>query len=73
MGTGDPSGAAGVLETLRARPQYPPITDYYIGHAFLRMGDEARAREAFKRFLETWEGDPALSAEAKILVDRLAP
>ncbi len=73
MGTGDPGGAVSVLETLRARAQYPPIADYYIGHAFLRMGDEALAREAFRRFVETWEGDPALSAEAKILVDRLAP
>jgi Flp pilus assembly protein TadD len=73
MGTGDLSGAVRVLEALRARAHYPPIADYYLGHAFLRMGDEAQARAAFQRFVETWEGDRALTEEAKVLADRLAP
>ena len=71
MGTGDLTGAVRVLETLRTRPQYPSITDYYLGHAFLRMGDNTQARAAFQRFVETWEGDQALAEEAKTLVDRL--
>jgi tetratricopeptide (TPR) repeat protein len=71
MGAGDLSGAVRVLEALRTHPQYPSITDYYLGHAFLRMGDDAQARAAFQRFVETWEGDQALIEEAKALVDRL--
>lgn len=71
MGTGDLSGAVRVLEALRTHPRYPSITDYYLGHAFLRMGDDAQARAAFQRFVETWEGDRALAEEAKALVDRL--
>ncbi len=71
MGTGDLSGAVRVLEALRAHPRYPSITDYYLGHAFLRMGNDEQARTAFKRFVETWEGDQALAEEAKALVDRL--
>jgi Flp pilus assembly protein TadD len=73
MGTGDLSGAVRTLEALRTRPEYPSITDYYLGHAFLRMRNEAQARAAFQRFVGTWEGDQALIEEAKALVDRLAP
>lgn len=73
MGTGDLSGAVRALEALRTRPKYPPITDYYLGHAFLRMRNDAQARAAFQRFAETWEGDQALADEAKTIVDRLAP
>jgi Flp pilus assembly protein TadD len=73
MGTGDLSGAVRALEALRTRREYPSITDYYLGHAFLRMGDETQARAAFQRFVETWEGNQALIEEAKALVGRLAP
>jgi Flp pilus assembly protein TadD len=73
LGAGDPAGAVDALETLRAAPKYPPIADYYLGHAFLRMGDNAQARAAFRRFIETWEGDQALADEAKATADRLAP
>jgi Flp pilus assembly protein TadD len=73
MGTGDPAGAASALETLLARPTHAPIADYYLGHAYLRMGDVARARAAFLRFIDTWEGDQALAEEAKATADRLAP
>jgi tetratricopeptide (TPR) repeat protein len=73
MGTGDLNGAVRTLEALRARAEYPSITDYYLGHAFLRMRNDAEARAAFQRFVRTWEGDPALLDEAKAIVDRLAP
>ncbi len=73
MGTGDPAGAVGTLETLRAQAKYPPIADYYLGHAYLRIGENAQARAAFQRFIETWEGDQALADEAKATSDRLAP
>ena len=73
MGTGDLDGAVRALEGLRERPKYPPITDYYLGHAYLRLKDDARARAAFQRFIVTWEGTQALAEEAKAIVDRLAP
>lgn len=73
MGTGDLNGAVRTLEALRARAEYPSITDYYLGHAFLRMRNDAEARAAFQRFVRTWEGDQALLDEAKAIVDRLAP
>jgi|WetSurMetagenome_2_1015567.scaffolds.fasta_scaffold26527_4 tetratricopeptide (TPR) repeat protein len=73
MGTGDLSGAVDVLEGLRGRPEYPSIADYYLGHAYLRMHNDAQARAAFQRFVDKWEGDQALIDEAKTLVDRLAP
>ncbi|MCX5752301.1 MAG: tetratricopeptide repeat protein [Candidatus Krumholzibacteria bacterium] len=73
MGSGDLNGAVRTLEALRTRPEYPPITDYYLGHAFLRMRNDPQARAAFRRFIGTWEGDQALVEEAKAIVDRLAP
>jgi Flp pilus assembly protein TadD len=73
MGTGDLSGAVSVFEALRERPQYPPITDYFLGHALLRMGSNAQARAAFQRFVETWAGDQTLLEEAKAIIARLTP
>jgi hypothetical protein len=37
------------------------------------MDDGAQARAAFRRFVDTWEGDQSLAEEAKTLIDRLAP
>ena len=71
MGTGDLSGAVRSLEALRTHSEYPSLTDYYLGHAYLRMGNNAQARAAFQRFIERWEGDQALAEEAKTLIDRL--
>jgi len=73
MGTGDPAGAVRTLESLRARPAHPSITEYYLGHAYLRMGNDALAKAAFQRFVETWQGDPAIADEARTIMDRLAP
>ncbi len=73
MGAGDPAGAVDAIETLRANPKYPPIADYYLGHAHLRLGDNVQARTAFQRFIDTWEGDQALTDEARTTLEDLAP
>jgi tetratricopeptide (TPR) repeat protein len=73
MGTGDLADAVRTLESLRARPEHPSITEYYLGHAYLRMGNDAQAKAAFQRFVETWQGDPAIADEARSIMDRLTP
>ncbi len=70
---GDLSGAAGKLERLRNRTDAPQITNYYLGHAYLRLGKNTEARDAFKRFIVTWQGDVSLTDEAKVIVGRLTP
>jgi protein O-GlcNAc transferase len=73
MGSGEPAAAARKLEALRARPDAPEITNYYLGHAYLRLRENAKAREAFQLFAATWEGDKAIAEEARALVEQLAP
>lgn len=61
--------AAALLERLRDRGDSPPRTMYYLGHAKMRLGKKAEAREAFEEFIRTWQGDKALIDEVnEILV-----
>ena len=73
LNAGDLSGAAEKLERLSTKPDAPQITDYYRGHAYLRMGKKTQARDAFRRFIEVWQGNPSLAEEAKAIVERLSP
>jgi len=73
MNLGDFGAAAHKLEALRVRSDAPGITNYYLGHAYLRMGKNADARAAFQRFAGIWEGDKALVEEARAIADRLSP
>ena len=73
MSSGDAAGAVRKLEMLRMRRDAPQITDYYLGHAYLRLGENAKARGAFQLFAGTWQGDKALAEEARTLVEQLAP
>jgi len=73
MSSGDIAGAARTLEALQARSDAPQITSYYLGHAYLRIGNNAAARASFQRFADTWEGDTALAEEARSLAESLAP
>jgi tetratricopeptide (TPR) repeat protein len=73
LNEGDLSGAAQKLERVSSRPDAPQITNYYRGHAYLRMGKNAEAREAFQRFLALWQGSAAIADEAKAIVERLSP
>lgn len=70
---GDQGAAAIQLENLRERSGAPAITDYYLAHAYLRLGREADSRAAFERFIAAWEGDGALVEESKTILQRLAP
>jgi len=73
MNSGDPGAAVRMLEALRARPDAPPITLYYLAHAYLRTQRNADARAAFEQFARTWEGDAAFADEARAIAARLAP
>lgn len=57
--------AAAVLETLASRPDAPPRTMYYLGHTLMRLGRLAEAKRAFERFIDTWQGEPALLDEVR--------
>jgi tetratricopeptide (TPR) repeat protein len=70
---GNPLEAARELERLQQRPDAPQITDYYLGYAYLRMGKNVEAREAFLRFINVWQGSAQLADEAKAIVERLGP
>ncbi len=61
------------LEAAAARPGAPQITSYYLGHAYLRQGSNAKALAAFERFVAIWEGEGAIREEARAIVDRLTP
>jgi len=73
MNSGDPAAAIRMLETLHARPDAPPITGYFLAHAYLRTQRNADARAAFEQFAKTWEGDASLAEEARAIAARLAP
>jgi tetratricopeptide (TPR) repeat protein len=73
MHTGDVDGAVRELEAAAARPGAPQITSYYLGHAYLRQGSNAKALAAFERFVAIWEGEGAIREEARAIVDRLTP
>jgi Flp pilus assembly protein TadD len=73
MNSGDPGAAARILEALRARADAPPITLYYLGHAYLRAQRNADARGAFEQFARGWQGDAAFAEEAREIAARLAP
>ena len=73
LNEGDLTGAAQKLERLSIRPDAPQITNYYRGHAYLRMGNNAEARDAFQRFVTIWQGSASLADEAKAIVARLSP
>lgn len=73
LNSGDPGAAARMLEALRARPDAPPITLYYLGHAYLRAQRNADARAAFEQFAQVWQGDAVYAEEARAIAARLAP
>lgn len=72
MSSGELEEAARELETLQNLSTAPKITSYYLGHTYLRMGDERRALLSFERFVSSWEGDRALLEEARSIIDRLS-
>ena len=73
MNTGDIDGAVSDLEAAAARAGAPQITSYYLGHAYLRQGRDAKALSAFERFLAIWQGESSLREEARSIVERLRP
>jgi tetratricopeptide (TPR) repeat protein len=73
LNAGDPAAAVRDLEEVANRSDAPPITFYYLGHAYLRSGDREKARIAFRRFVDRGQGDKALLEEAKILLPTLSP
>lgn len=73
LSSGDPGAAAQALERLIGRSDSPKLAGYYLGHAYLRTGNNAAALAAFRRFIDTWEGDQALAEEARAITARLAP
>jgi Flp pilus assembly protein TadD len=73
MNSGNLGAAVQRLESLRLRSDAPQIAGFYLGHAYLRMGKNAEAKATLQRFAETWEGDKALSEEAREIAGQLIP
>jgi tetratricopeptide (TPR) repeat protein len=79
---GDYDGAIAALRTIVEREIYfgdaaamIPVAWFYLGEAYERKGDIARATAAYQRVLELWkDGDADLFCrrEARVRVDRLA-
>lgn len=57
--------AAAVLVPLSSRADAPPRTLYYLGHTLMRLGRTSEAKRAFERFLDGWQGEPALADEVR--------
>jgi len=57
--------AVSVLEPLSRRSDAPPRTLYYLGHSLMRIGRSAEAKRVFQRFIDTWQGEPALADEVR--------
>jgi tetratricopeptide (TPR) repeat protein len=73
LNAGDFAAAAADLEKVERSPDAPPITFYYLGHAYLRSGDRAKARAAFERFIEKGQASKSLIEEAKTILSTLSP
>ena len=73
LNTGAPAEAVLDFKKVESRSDAPPITFYYLGHAYLRSGDREKARAAFQRFLDKGQGDKALLEETKIILSTLSP
>ncbi len=59
------------LEWLRSRTDPPPMTYYYLGHAYMRASMFKEAADAFKTFIEIWDGDTRLLEEASGILQSL--
>jgi len=59
------------LERLKRHSDPPAMTFYYLGHAYLRAEMPERAAEAFKTFVEIWDGDVRLLEEANGIIEGL--
>ncbi|MCK4537565.1 MAG: tetratricopeptide repeat protein [Candidatus Krumholzibacteria bacterium] len=68
INTGRSEEAESILGALAEEEDFPPRTLYYLGHALMRTGKKAEARESFEEFLKTWEGDRALISEVKDII-----
>ena len=73
MNTGRFREAISRLEELRSRADPPPMTYYYLGHAYLRAEEFDQAARAFRAFIDVWEGDARLLEEANEIVESLGP
>ena len=59
------------LEELRKNDDPPAMTYYYLGHSYMRANEFVKATEAFRTFIEIWDGDTRLLEEASSLVENL--
>jgi len=82
VASGDYDGAITSLRKIVERELYfadaapmIPVAWFYLGEAYERKGDVARAASAYEQVLELWkngDSDLPLRKEARIRVDRLA-
>lgn len=59
------------LEKLKSGGDPPAMTFYYLGHAYLRSGSLAEARESFEEFMNIWKGDDNLVEEVASILSSL--
>lgn len=59
------------LEKLLSRSDTPPMTYYYLGHAYMRASLPKEASDSFRTFIETWNGDVRLLEEASGIIQSL--
>jgi tetratricopeptide (TPR) repeat protein len=71
MNSGRFDEAISRLERLQSNPDPPPMTFYYLGHAYLRASMLEKAAQTFRTFIEVWDGDVRLLEEASGIVDSL--
>ena len=71
MNSGRFEEAIARLERLQTRSDPPAMTFYYIGHAYMRAEMFEQAAEAFRTFVNIWEGDARLLEEANGIIESL--
>lgn len=71
MNSGRFEEAISRLEDLVKRPDPPAMAFYYLGHSYMRASEFEKASEAFKVFIETWNGDARFLEEASGIVESL--
>ena len=59
------------LEKLRAQPDPPSMTFYYLGHSYMRAERFEQAAESFRTFVDIWDGDARLLEEASGIIDSI--
>lgn len=71
MNSGRFEEAIARLERLQARSDPPAMAFYYLGHAYMRAEMLEQAVEAFRTFIEVWDGDVRLLEEASGILKSL--